>query len=261
VAVPVRQSEDSVTLPARRSDDFGTVSVRQSDDFTTSSAQQPGTLVIGDASRVELQWPTFADVTHVASTDESRVFEPSMRLDGERLSDVGRLFINARCEGLVRHLFVLRFFFPDAVGAGADAEAVLDSVRGALRDVFDRLFVKLRIPGFDVSSDDLEDVELRQAAIALFERLSLFSADAVRVLPLLGDAPYGSPNVLRALVGLLSVRCEEAPPDGVLARYEGLPLELFDDALAHLGDRALDDARDALVDELRPHVAPVALAC
>jgi hypothetical protein len=200
-------------------------------------------------------------------------FEPSMRLSSARLDDVSRLFASFRFEGLVQHLFALRFFFADAVGVSGVAQAELDAVNGAMRDVFDRLFVKLRIPGFGVSSDDLEDHELRQALVALFGELALCVPDVANVCRMLAEARYGAPPVLRALVGLLPVRCDDdravggalahyaSVLDGVLARYEGLPLELFDDALAHRGDAALDDARVALLDALRPHITAVAVAC
>jgi hypothetical protein len=198
--------------------------------------------------------------------------EPSLRLTGERRSEIERLFVRARSEGLVAHLFVLRFFFPDALGADAAVAAALDGVRDALRDVFDRLFVKLRIPGFDVSSDDLEDADLRTALIALFRQLAPARSDAANILTMLADASYGSPAVLRALVSLLPARCDDDPPLGAalaryasaigeaLARYDGLPLEIFDDALARRGDRALDDARTALIEALRTHAARVAVA-
>jgi hypothetical protein len=203
---------------------------------------------------------------------QRRTDEPSLRLTGERRSEIERLFVRGPSEGLVSHLFVLRCFFPDALGADAGVAAALDGVRSALRDVFDRLFVKLRIPGFDVSSDDLEDVDLRAASIGLFRQLAPHRCDAANVLTMLADASYGSPSVLRALVALLPARCEDDPPAGAalaryasaigeaLARYEGLPLEIFDDALARRSERALDDARTALLEALRPHAAAVAFA-
>ena len=204
-------------------------------------------------------------------------FEPSMRLSVERLAEISRLFLTVRFEGLVQHLFALRFFFPDRIDADGDSSAALETVCDALRDVFDRLFVKLRIPGFDVSSDDLEDPRLRRAAIALFERgvfrahHDLRYADGVRAM--FEGAAFGAPPVLRALVGLLPTRCDDDPAVGAalaryanaldlaLSRYEGLPLELFDDALARRGDAALDAACRELLGALRPHVTPVALAC
>jgi hypothetical protein len=212
-----------------------------------------------------------------------------MRLDAARIDDVARLLHAARGRGLVAHLFVLRFFFPDAVdvqdGLVCDA---LGAVQLAVRDVFDRLFVKLRIPGFDVSADDLEDPALRGALVALFERLfeaapdriafeespaALDRAGARRMLAAFADAPYGAPAALRALVALLPASCDDDPAlatavrhhatllDDVLSRYEGLPLELFDDALAHRTEAALDGARDGLLAALGAHVPAAEVAC
>ena len=39
--------------------------------------------------------------------------------------------------------------------------------------------------------------------------------------------------------------------DETLARYEGVPLELFEDALSHGSDRALDAARAMLVEVIQ----------
>ena len=93
------------------------------------------------------------------------------------------------------------------------------------------------------------------------------------LLAALAGAPYGDPAVLRALVALLPTRCERDPLlsaalaryacafDDVLARYDGVPLELFDDALARASDRALDDARAALAAALRGRAALTEVAC
>jgi hypothetical protein len=93
------------------------------------------------------------------------------------------------------------------------------------------------------------------------------------LLDAFSDAPYGSPAALRALAALLPARCHTDPAlsaaltryacafDDVLARYEGAPLELFDDALARTSDRALDDARAALAAALRECAPFAELAC
>src|SRR6202011_5958178 len=110
----------------------------------------------------------------------------------------------------------LRNLLPDGETSGHRGIAsALDGVRCALNDVFDRLFVKLRIPGFDVASDDVDDVVLRSAMIALFERLldapgggEHYGGATVRIarervqelLAAFTDAPYGAPAMLRALV-------------------------------------------------------------
>jgi hypothetical protein len=253
-----------------------------------------------------------ADV-HVAITESEPLAESlaparrkstvfALRLDADRAEEISRLLHGVRGGGLVAHLFAVRLFFPDTVvpdeldGAGLTsatstsgertAAGALDAVRGAVRDVFDRLYVKLRIPGFDVSSDDLDDPALRSALVTLVEALrdetlpgktlpcrALVDSTPAGACAGFADAAYGAPAALRALVALLPARCDEDPLlaaavsryarllDDVLCRYEGVPLELFDDALAHLSEIALDDARADVLAALGPHVAPVQIAC
>ncbi|MDP9105314.1 MAG: hypothetical protein M3N49_05205, partial [Candidatus Eremiobacteraeota bacterium] len=186
----------------------------------------------------------------------------------------------------------LRAFFPDVDPSGDPViGAALDDVRCALRDVFDRLFVKLRIPGFSVATDDVDDVALRRAMTGFFQRLldapgrddrcedatvatvRITRERAGELLAALADAPYGAPAALRALVALLPTRCESDPLlsaalaryacalDDSMARYEGVPLELFDDALARASDRALGDARAALAVAFRSRTAFAEVSC
>ncbi|MDQ6942089.1 MAG: hypothetical protein M3169_06180 [Candidatus Eremiobacteraeota bacterium] len=215
-------------------------------------------------------------------------FTFGFRVDPSRLHTVARLLETAG-SGLVAHVFALRSFFPDDETSGDPrVAAALDGVRCTLGDVFDRLFVKLRIPGFDVAADDVDDAVLRSAMICLFERLLDASPGDDRgegatvrmtrgrvheLLAAFADAPHGAPAMLRALVALLPVRCESDPPlgvaiaryaralDDVLARYEGAPLEIFDDALARASDRALDDARVALAAALREPAPLAGMSC
>ena len=196
----------------------------------------------------------------------------SMRLDGARLDEIGRLLPGLRAGGLVGHLFALRLFFPDG-GAANDAALapVLAAAGDALRDVFDRLFVKLRIPGYDVSADDLEDAALRAALAVLLDRLA--NADDRRAPADVVAAPFGAPAVLRALLALLPVRCDDDPRfaaaladhaaqlENAIARYEGMPLEVFDEALAHRSEPALDRARANLLDALQPHLGAAEVPC
>ena len=176
-------------------------------------------------------------------------------LDGDRVDAIARLHHALRGPGLLAHLFVLRLFFPTVADAHDPRASAFDDVRIALDDVFDRLYVKLRIPGFDVSADDLDDPQLRAACDAIFAGV-----------PSLRALPCGSPAVLRALVATLGVVCDDPrlahaleaharALDGALAAYDGLPLEVFDDALARRGDRALEDARQTLLDALAPYAA------
>ncbi|HEY0382810.1 MAG TPA: hypothetical protein VGC72_11460 [Candidatus Elarobacter sp.] len=219
----------------------------------------------------------------------SDAFSFRLRVDSDRLDDVTRLLNGTTGNGLVPDLFALRAFFPDDESSDDSVVAsALDRVRRALHDVLDRLFVKLRIPGFAIAADDVDDVELRHAMTELFERLLVASSGAERcdgatvritrerigeLLAGIAGTPYGAPAALRALVAFVPTRCETDPAlsaalaryscalDDVLARYEGVPLELFDDALARASDRALDDARLALATTLHARAAFTEVAC
>ena len=227
------------------------------------------------------------DMPCAVATDDAVTF--TLPLDGDRIHEIARLMDGAGGPGLVPHVLALRAFFPEAETSGdRGVAAALDGVRSALRDVFDRLFVKLRIPGFDVTADDLDDVSLRHAMIDMFNRLldapsgdgraegatARVTRSRVReLLAAFAHAPYGSPAALRALAALVPTQCTSHPLlstalaryacalDDALARYEGVPLELFDDALARASDRVLDDARAALSDALQSPRAFAELSC
>ncbi len=198
--------------------------------------------------------------------------------DPRRLHEIERLLHGTSGMGLVAHVLALRALFPDTVNPrDVRIAGALDGVRAALHDIFDRLFVKLRIPGFYVAADDLEDPLLRSALTELLDVLAERGSSRIISRALIGDAPYGAPRVLRALVSLLpeclgDARLSEAMSryggllDETLARYEGVPLELFEDALTRGSDRALDEARSMLVDVIRggdvsARALPVEVAC
>jgi hypothetical protein len=230
--------------------------------------------------------PTLPNDSESRTCDDVFTFE--LLLDSRPLDDVARLLETA-AGGLVTDVLALRMLLPDGETSGHPGIAsALEGVRCALHDVLDRLFVKLRIPGFAVTSDDLDDVVLRSATIGLFERLldappgrdwsrgatGRITRERVReLLAAFADTPYGSPAMLRAFVALLPTRCEAGPAlgtalaqyrcalDDVLARYEGVPLELFDDALARASDRSLDAARAALAAALHECSTFAELAC
>ena len=244
--------------------------------------------VVGEAQAVSTAATVAALPYEPSFPAHDDAFTFALRLERPRAGDVARL-LEAANGGLVTHVLALRMLLPDCeTSEHRGVAAALDGVRCALHDVCDRLFVKLRIPGFDIASDDIEDVVLRSATIGLYEHLLDASPGpdctghaAVRIarervrelLDAFSDAPYGSPAALRALVALLPVRCDSDPAlsaaltryacafDDVLARYDGAPLELFDDALAHASDRTLDDARAALAVALRACAPFAELAC
>ena len=224
---------------------------------------------------------------HIGPSDDD-AFTFGLRLAGARLDEIARTLRTAG-SGLVAHVIALRALLPDGETSGDPRVAsALDGVRCAVGDVLDRLFVKLRIPGFDVASDDVDDVVVRSAMTALFEQLLVappgedrcdgatvrITRERVReLLTAFAGAPYGAPAMLRALAALLPTRCEGDPAlgsafaryaialDDAFARYDGVPLELFDDALARASDRALDDARTALAAALSDRTAFAELTC
>jgi hypothetical protein len=197
--------------------------------------------------------------------------------DAARLAECARFLEGVSVRGLVSHVLTLRALFPDMVAPHDPlVEAALDDVRTALHDVFDRLFVKLRIPGFYVAADDLEDTFLRSALIALFAQLPEGAVSGARVAAL-PDAAYGAPTIFRTLAALLPRSAElhdshdallgeavsryVAAVDDALARFENVPLELFEDALTRGSDRALDEARAEMLEALHARIAPAAAAC
>jgi hypothetical protein len=224
-----------------------------------------------------------AEASAIAAADGQDAFTFALRLDGARLEEIARLLHGARGNGLAAHLLAVRALFPEReTSEDVLVASALGATHDALRDVFDRLFVKLRIPGFDVAASDLEDPALRRALVRLFERLltarpggdaldaaaGRLAGERVRdVLSSFADAPFGAPAVLRALVALLPTSCAGEPRlgaalaryaaalDGALARYANAPARGFDDALATRGDAALDDARADLLAALEARVA------
>ena len=191
-----------------------------------------------------------------------------MRLDAERSDEIVRLLDGAPERGLVAHVLALRAFFPDdCIPWDPGTADALATLRSALSDVYDRLFVKLRIPGFVCTAEDLEDPQLRRALGALFERLGRYPD-----VEALSNAPYGAPAVLRALIALLPEHSDDpalsgalgrfaAALDDALGRYADVAPAMFDDALAYGADRVLDGARSALRDATLARRLPAELAC
>ncbi|MGA8532723.1 MAG: hypothetical protein WB615_01300 [Candidatus Tumulicola sp.] len=190
----------------------------------------------------------------------------SVSFDAERLHRILRFTDEARFDGLVTHLFVLRAFLPDAVG---DAHAAtLPALHESLRGELDRLFIKLRLPNYVISPRDIETPSLR----AVVERV-LHDAASARGTP--GD-PSGTaltltgtyaPNELADFADRLEhaeLACAlpwaalaRLLPDSVpeFARYRALLHQRLDDlaeldsadfidALQHRVENALDAALD-----------------
>jgi len=203
----------------------------------------------------------------------------ALPLDGEELDDAARLLRAGEASGLAAHALALRALFPSAAGSDdCDVTGALRDARAALADVFDRLYVKLRIPGFDATADDLEDANLRRAMVALLERLlaapageideralcvSIERATLRELLDDLVGTTLGAPAMLRTLAALLPTRCDDEPLlaatlvryvralDDAFVRCTELPRDAFDRILSSGRDAALDDARGALTAALR----------
>jgi hypothetical protein len=74
--------------------------------------------------------------------------------------------------GLISHLFAIRTLLPTAfVGLNGDVPGKLAAAREAMRGVIDRLFIKMRMPRYALTSKDLEDRSSRSALLELVNAL------------------------------------------------------------------------------------------
>lgn len=155
----------------------------------------------------------------------------------ERLQRTLRFLNEAQFDGLIAHLFAVRAFFPDAVGDRHGT--LLGAQRDAMREVLDRLFIKLRLPNYAIVARDVETPSSR----ATLERFLGETAHARGTPP----EPPGA-RVLRG----------EADGDAIadaVERLTGAPLgsALPWSALARLLPNELSEGaayRDALVEAL-----------
>ncbi|BDE06440.1 hypothetical protein WPS_17160 [Vulcanimicrobium alpinum] len=246
----------------------------------TTTMHPRATLVLDDIDVL----PLAVDKTNGARAD--RPFGAALALGADRIDAIACMLHTADGAGLATYLTALRVLVPDepspALEAGdVAAAAAYAAFRCAQTDVLDRLFVKLRIPGFAVTAADVEDATLRDAIAAFYTAListrdarvtsasgRTAASDAAAIVPVndarallasLHDSPLGAPDALRAQTALIARRCDDdarvgaaldgyaAALDATLLRYAGAPLELFDCALAAPAGEALDEARRALL--------------
>ena len=215
----------------------------------------------GDASTDDVLFDTIGPPNDAPAPEVPSASAPIRRWD-----DVARLMRGARCDGLVLHVLALRALFPDLDQDAGDAPTIARAAVGeALRDLFDRLFVKLRIPNFTIGADDLEDRALRGALLGVADA----NDGAPRYAALL-DAPLGGPTALRALIAATpggrdspldrAVEGYLRALDTTLCAFEDLPLDVFEAALVRGRDRTLDEARAVVLALLDAQLAE-ALAC
>ena len=187
---------------------------------------------------------------------------------GDRLARSLRLLEEARFGGMVTHLFALRALLPDAVGDSHTGS--LPALRDLLREEFDRLFIKLRLPSYIIAPRDLETPSVRTTVERVLE-------DAANARGIPAESPAASlllrgsfdPSELRDFAD----RLEEAElasalpwaalarllPDGTqqLQHYRALLTDRLDalsqgdttefiDALQRKRDAALDGALDVV---------------
>jgi hypothetical protein len=201
-----------------------------------------------------------------------------VHLTPDRSASIARLLRGALMPGLISHVFALRALFPDAAGSADPAiTEALARERDALRSVLDRLYVKMRIPGYDVTAADCEDTTARRSLAALLGAVADSRGDdwtptghpalsttvdapaAQTLLDALNGADIGSPIALYAVASLLPRTCDDVPAlTGILEHYVVLLQEAFartlhlgsgefDAVLAHHTDPGLDAARDRLI--------------
>jgi len=186
--------------------------------------------------------------------------------------------------GLISHLFVLRALFPDRVSGNGSAAKALATELATLREIFDHLFVRLRMPRFRIGPKDLETERSRDATRSLFaalaqervERLAPPAHDVTRLVgtvdkaecerfvraieaaPMGGAAPW---HALAHLLGADLVRAEVHHDSAARYRDELIstlgafldrPVASFMSALGTERSAELDGALGALVQDLRP---------
>jgi hypothetical protein len=145
-----------------------------------------------------------------------------LALDAARSAAIVRVLRGARGAGMISHVPSLAVLFPNGIASGdASLDAAFAGASEAIRGIYERLFVKLRIPGYGVTPADLENTAARTELLALLERIGTSSdpsdpldtrADVyVRVdrnrvraaRTALAHAPLGGPYTLAAIATLL----------------------------------------------------------
>jgi uncharacterized repeat protein (TIGR01451 family) len=118
------------------------------------------------------------DVTLSLSKGEPGTFNDSIEtptalyltLPENRLDWILKYLEEARFDGLIAHLMVIRALFP-TTAEGPRASVLLAKHAALLDELVDRLFLKLRLPNVELAPDDLETPEYRASLRALLDVL------------------------------------------------------------------------------------------
>jgi hypothetical protein len=142
-------------------------------------------------------------------------------LDAARSAAIVRVLRGARGTGLASHLPALAVLFPTGIStAEPQLEARFGATADVIRGIYERLFVKLRIPGYVLAPSDLEDAVSRRELLDVFGRIGATTehADhagrgdvyvrvdrtrALAVRAVLDGAPLGGAQALAAVAALL----------------------------------------------------------
>jgi uncharacterized repeat protein (TIGR01451 family) len=114
------------------------------------------------------------DVTLSLSKGEPNAIETPtalyLSLPEDRLDWIVNYLEEARFEGLIAHLMIIRALFPDTAEA-PKATARLRQHTARLNELVDRLFLKLRLPDVPLAPDDLETPQYRTSLEAVIAAL------------------------------------------------------------------------------------------
>ena len=191
------------------------------------------------------------------------------------LEKIARFLDEARFGGIVSHLFAMRAFLPTQIAGGRGMDVVLRAAREQVRDVLDRLFIKLRLPQYVLADRDVQTPGLREAAVRLMHELQTASgelhppaqaqvlrgsvppATVASFADMADDAPIA--RVWHALSSIIvdgtpALRAYRVQLTQTFSHYRAEPEQVFLDALRREETPELDAALVAVKSEL---VSPV----
>lgn len=189
-----------------------------------------------------------------------------LTLDDARAAAIVRVLRGARGPGMIGHVPSLAVLFPSDIASGDPSlDATFAGATEAIRGTYERLFVKLRIPGYGITLSDLEDAVTRGELLALLDRIAnategpravaanaelyvRLDRDGLRAMrAALTDAPLGGPQALAAIAALLP-RVGRGDAAAAVGAYAS--------ALAAAFEAACSEPPAAFAAYLTAHVAP-----